>query len=104
MDNKFSYSPLVFGLIASLVACRPQAVAEPVATVPAPSQVAVSETSAPEPSQVPDSETLAATPSPLPTSSEALPEFNCDTAHEIVVWDCRARMARAGRNIQAGLR
>lgn len=93
MDNKFINSLLVIGLVATLAACSPQGIAEPATNVPEPSQAAASETSVPTPSQVPASETTEPSPSPGPASSEAPVEFDCDTAREITVWDCRALVA-----------
>ena len=88
MDNRFTISLLVIGLIACLVACQPKAIVAPETTVPAPSQVPASETAIPAPSEVPTSETII--PSPLPGASEGPIEFDCDTAREIAVRDCRA--------------
>src|SRR5215216_12980 len=98
MHNKFMNSLVVIGLIASLAACRPArpgTVAEPETAAPASaaSPAAGSETSVPTASEVPASETSIATPSQLPASDEAPIAFDCDSAREIAVWDCRALVA-----------
>ena len=95
MHKKLTPSLVLIGLIASLAACGPRVVAEPETTASAPSQAPASETSHPTSSPIPALETSAsaATPSPLPAASEAPLTFDCDTAREITVGDCRALVA-----------
>jgi hypothetical protein len=87
MENKFISFLLVVGLIASLAACGPAETVEPATTVPASPQIPATETTIPKPSPVPETET------PRPVASEAPIDFDCDTAREIAVWDCRALVA-----------
>jgi len=99
MHNKFINSLVVIGLIASLAACRPArpgTVAIPETAAPA----LGSETSvpAPTPSQLPPLMKL-----PLSLTATAPVRSQYGTAEP---WSpcLKARMAQAGRNIQAGLR
>ena len=93
MDKKFINSLVAIGLIASLLACSPQRITEPETTSPAVSQVPATETTMTVPSQVPAAETSALAASPLSAPTEASVEFDCDTAREITVWNCRALIA-----------
>src|SRR5215216_1857745 len=82
MDKKFIRTLVVSGLIIYLAACspgRPGVIAEPETIVPRPAQIPSSETSMPT--------------APLPASQEASVAFDCDTAREITVLDCRALIA-----------
>src|SRR5215212_5847865 len=83
MDKKFIRTLVVSGLIIYLTACspgRPGVIAEP-------------ETTVPRLSQIPTSETRMPTALPLPASQEASVAFDCDTAREITILDCRALIA-----------
>jgi hypothetical protein len=95
MDRKFIRPLVMIGLLVSLGACRPGAIAASETSVPAPTQVPASQTSLPTPSPSPASDTSATSPatSAIPASSEAPLTFDCDTALEITVWDCRALVA-----------
>jgi hypothetical protein len=95
MDRKFIRPLVMIGLLVSLGACRPGAIAASETSVPAPTQVPASETSLPTPSPSPASDTSATAPatSTIPASSETPLTFDCDTALEITVWDCRALVA-----------
>ena len=80
MDQNFIKFLIVIGLIVSLAACRPHAIAEPETTDPATSQVPASETGIPA-------------PSPLPPPSEASVDFDCQRVSEIPSGECAALVA-----------